>query len=432
MIVPDNELFRINVMGTYNVIEAAVKLGIRKIVIASSETTYGVVFADEPRDPRSLPLEEDYDVDPMDSYALSKVVNERTAHAFALRSGFDIYALRIGNVIEPHEYEALVPSWKSNPSCRKKLTWSYIDARDLGQIVKLCVEKDGLGYQVFNAANNDSSADLPTKELREALLPEGSGEARDGRIRSAVLQQEDPRGARLQGRAPVAEEPRREIAGETISAATIGASSDDRQPTAADRDRRQMFRGIVLMVVSAALFAVVDALSKILAETQSVAQIVWARYALGLPILLAASPPAEWRGLFRTALPGLQIGRALTPLVISVTMILGVFYLPLAEATVILFAGPFFVVALSAPLLGERVGAASWIGVTVGFAAVLLVARPGLSELSVYALFPLVGAVFFAIIQLITRHLGMAGEKPATTLAWTSWSAASSQRLSSR
>ncbi|TIO56484.1 MAG: NAD(P)-dependent oxidoreductase, partial [Mesorhizobium sp.] len=146
----------INAMGTYNVIEAAVKLGIRKVIIASSETTYGLVFANEPRNPTHFPLDEDYDVDPMDSYALSKIVNEKTARAFALRSGFDIYALRIGNVIEPHEY-ALFPKWFADPGFRKRIAWSYIDARDLGQIALRAIEKDGLGYQVFNAANDETS-----------------------------------------------------------------------------------------------------------------------------------------------------------------------------------------------------------------------------------------------------------------------------------
>ncbi|PSJ51751.1 NAD-dependent epimerase/dehydratase family protein [Kumtagia ephedrae] len=170
MITPDNEVFRINALGTYNVVEAAVKLGIRKIVIASSETTYGLVFANEPRDPSYFPLDEDYDVDPMDSYALSKIVNEQTARAFAARSGFDIYALRIGNVIEPHEYE-LFPKWFADPGFRKRIAWSYIDARDLGQIVDLAVAKDGLGYQVFNAANDDCSSDLPTRELLARFYP---------------------------------------------------------------------------------------------------------------------------------------------------------------------------------------------------------------------------------------------------------------------
>jgi nucleoside-diphosphate-sugar epimerase len=172
MITPDNELFRINTMGTYNVIEAAVKLGIRKVIIASSETTYGLVFANEPKNPAYFPLDEDYDVDPMDSYALSKVLNEKTARAFALRSGFDIYALRIGNVIEPHEYESFVPNWIADPAFRKRIAWSYIDARDLGQIVDLAVHKDGLGYQVFNAVNDETSSALPTRELLERYYPD--------------------------------------------------------------------------------------------------------------------------------------------------------------------------------------------------------------------------------------------------------------------
>jgi nucleoside-diphosphate-sugar epimerase len=171
LITPDNELFRINALGTYNVIEAAVKLGIRKIIIASSETTYGICFAEEERDPAYLPLDEDYDVDPPDSYALSKVVNEKTARAFALRSGFDIYALRIGNVIEPHEYATLVPQWNADPKVRRRNAFNYIDARDLGQAVKLCIEKDGLGYQVFNVANDAPSCDLPTTEILKRFFP---------------------------------------------------------------------------------------------------------------------------------------------------------------------------------------------------------------------------------------------------------------------
>jgi UDP-glucose 4-epimerase len=167
---PDNVTFQANVVSTYNVIEAAVKLGIRKIIIASSETTYGVCFAEGDKDYHSFPLDEAYDVDPMDSYGLSKVVNEKTARAFAMRSGADIYALRIGNVIEPHEYDKF-PAFLADPLSRKRNAWSYIDARDLGQIVDLCIQKDGLGFSVFNAVNDEITADEPTAEFLAKWAP---------------------------------------------------------------------------------------------------------------------------------------------------------------------------------------------------------------------------------------------------------------------
>ena len=152
-------------------IEAAVKLGISKIIIASSETTYGICFSDGKTNPKKLPLEEDYEVDPMDSYGLSKVVNEKTAQSFQRRSGFDIYALRIGNVIEPHEYAELFPHYFKNPQVRRRNAFCYIDARDLGQIVDLCLKKDDLGYQIFNAGNDQNGAIVPSKELAEAFFP---------------------------------------------------------------------------------------------------------------------------------------------------------------------------------------------------------------------------------------------------------------------
>lgn len=182
---------------------------------------------------------------------------------------------------------------------------------------------------------------------------------------------------------------------------------------------RDRLRGILLLVASVSLFGVVDGLSKMLVDTQSFGQIVFARYALALPVLLLMTRPGEWRALYRTQHLGWQIVRGLTPLIVGGTMVVALEYLPLADATVILFAGPFIVVAVSGYLLGERVKLASWITVAIGFVAVLIVARPGFAELSKFAIFPLIGAVFYAVLQLLSRHLAEAGEQPQTTLTWT-------------
>lgn len=162
---PDNETFRINVMSTYNVIDAAVRLGIRKVIIASSETTYGVCFADGEVKPLYIPVDEEHPVVPPDSYAMSKVVNEITAKSFQRRSGIDIYALRINNVIEPHEYEQNFPAYMANPELRRRNIFAYIDARDLGHMVDCCLRSDGLGFEVFNVSNDDLSVGITSGEV---------------------------------------------------------------------------------------------------------------------------------------------------------------------------------------------------------------------------------------------------------------------------
>lgn len=167
---PDNEVFRINVMSTYNVLDAAAKYGIKKVIIASSETTYGLVFANEYRMPEYFPLDEEYPCNPMDSYAMSKILNENTAKAFQTRTGSDIYCLRIGNVIDPVDYSKF-PEYFKDPGFRRRIAWSYIDARDLATVARLGVEKDGLGFQIMNVAADDVSSDLPTAELLKRFYP---------------------------------------------------------------------------------------------------------------------------------------------------------------------------------------------------------------------------------------------------------------------
>lgn len=165
MIGTDGECFRQNTLSTYNVIEAALKLGIPKVIFASSETTYGVCFADGEMKPAYVPIDEEHPTVPHDSYAMSKVCNEATARSFQARSSADIYGLRINNVIEPHEYEQNFPVFMADPSTRRRNIFAYIDARDLGHMVECCLKTDGLGYEIFNVANDDMSVNISSDEV---------------------------------------------------------------------------------------------------------------------------------------------------------------------------------------------------------------------------------------------------------------------------
>lgn len=165
MVTADSATYATNVLSTFHVLEAATRLGIPKVVFASSETTYGVCFAQGERKPLYVPVDEEHPTVPEDAYATSKVANEVTARSFHARTGTDIYGLRINNVIEPHEYAEMFPPFLEDASLRRRNIFAYIDVRDLGQMVQRCLETDGLGFEVFNVANADMSVAATTQEV---------------------------------------------------------------------------------------------------------------------------------------------------------------------------------------------------------------------------------------------------------------------------
>ncbi|WP_424768735.1 NAD-dependent epimerase/dehydratase family protein [Paenibacillus sp. sgz302251] len=163
--------FQNNVMSTYHILEAAAGLDIKKAVIASSESSYGIVFAVNRFGPQYVPVDEEHPQLPQDSYGLSKVVNELTADMFHRRTGMQIVSLRLGNVIEPPAYENF-PSFIHDPEQRDRILWSYIDTRDAAEVCQLAIEAEGLGSVAINIAADDTSMAVQSKALMAAKFPE--------------------------------------------------------------------------------------------------------------------------------------------------------------------------------------------------------------------------------------------------------------------
>jgi nucleoside-diphosphate-sugar epimerase len=167
---PNDEIFRVNSLSTYNVLEACGLLGIRKAVVASSESSYGLCFADKFFAPQYLPIDEAHPQLPEDTYGLTKVVNEQTAAMFHRRDGTQIISFRIGNVVCPEDYAGIKARF-SHPEDRLRILWSYIDSRDLATGCRLAIEKSGLGCENLIIAADDTSSDIPTPDLIKRFLP---------------------------------------------------------------------------------------------------------------------------------------------------------------------------------------------------------------------------------------------------------------------
>jgi len=168
-LVPNAATFANNITCSYNVFEAARVAGIRNLVWASSETVLGLPF-DTP--PPYLPVDEEYAARPESAYSLGKHLEEQLAAQYC-RWIPDLKAigLRFSNVMDVEDYAAF-PSFDADPLLRKWNLWSYIDARDAAQAVRLSLLHEATGVDVFIIASPDSVMTArPTSELAAEVFP---------------------------------------------------------------------------------------------------------------------------------------------------------------------------------------------------------------------------------------------------------------------
>ena len=192
-------------------------------------------------------------------------------------------------------------------------------------------------------------------------------------------------------------------------------AEDAREPETASGAKARG-RGIALMVLCTFCFAVMDGLSKMLIVRYPVSEIMFIRYAFFLLVVIALIRPRNVAARLRVRRPWYQVLRAGILVADQVLFILGLSYLALADAHVLVSAAPLLVAALSVAFLGERVGPRRWAAISVGFLGVVFVLQPDGDLFRPAALLPLCAAVLFAFYQIMTRVVSRTDAQESTYL----------------
>ncbi len=186
---PDAYL-RVNAVGSWNLMEAAHDLGLRRCVLCSSITATGLHEARPGYAPHYLPVDEDHPCAPVHAYGVSKQVMETMAASFSRRGGMEVISLRPMLVMLPHNH-ALIRDRAADPACR--WLFYYVSPSDAARAFRCALEAHDLPYKTYFVTAEDSCHTQPTLDwVATALgtLPE---------IRKPEVYAQNPRASVLDG-----------------------------------------------------------------------------------------------------------------------------------------------------------------------------------------------------------------------------------------
>ena len=178
-------LFEVNVMGTFNVLEAAARAGIKKVVMASTDSTLGFMYGVHGRQPIYLPIDEEHPLQPEDPYGLGKMIGEEICRSYTRRHGMTTVCLRLTLVWEPDRGADL--AWIIDKAReRAHGLWAYVYSRDAARAFRLALESDMTGHATMFIAAADSLARESLVDLVAEFYPHVETRAKVDEIRALI------------------------------------------------------------------------------------------------------------------------------------------------------------------------------------------------------------------------------------------------------
>ena len=170
---PD-QVFRTNIMATFNVFEVAAVFEIPRVVYVSSMSVLGLPFSYTPIRLAYLPVDESHPAAPQDAYALSKTLGEDIALAFVRRMAgtLSVVSLRFPWIHTPASFASLLKTLWDDPGGGAANLWGYIDTRDAARACRLALEADISGHEAFYISARNTFMKSDSLSLAQAYYPE--------------------------------------------------------------------------------------------------------------------------------------------------------------------------------------------------------------------------------------------------------------------
>ena len=162
--------------------------------------------------------------------------------------------------------------------------------------------------------------------------------------------------------------------------------------------------GFLYMFMSICAFSLMDVIVKWSVD-YPIGQVLFFRGFFGIVFYFFVIPRERFHNFYQTDRPGLHALRCISGLIALVAIFIALRKLPLATVVSISFAAPIFTTILSIFLLSEKVGIYRWLAVLIGFIGIVIIAEPGVSELNIYYIFPVIFCLGLSYVAITIRQL---------------------------